>query len=360
MRRAGMSIVTILGAGLMGSALAWPLSDNGHTVRLVGTFLDEATIASCKEARFHPRLARSLPGNVTAFSLSELALALEGAAIVVSGVNSLGVHWIGQVLGPLLKKDQILIAVTKGLEAGADGLPRILPDVLRAELPPDLAAVLPIAAIGGPCIAGELAGRRQSFVMFGCRDPAALEFLVAAFSTAYYHVTPTADILGLEYCAALKNAYTLGVGLAAGMLEREKGPDEAGAWMHNLAAALFAEGTTEMARFLEISGARKELAYMLPGAGDLYVTAMGGRTVRLGRLLGSGRSYAEARELLAGETLEAAEIVKTMGRVIPALEAKGLLSKGELPLLRSLVAVIGGSPVDIPFASLFGKGDTGP
>jgi glycerol-3-phosphate dehydrogenase (NAD(P)+) len=349
-----MSVVTIVGAGLMGSALAYPLSDNGHTVNLVGTFLDDATIASCKERRFHPRLRRPLPDNAKAFYLSELDEALDGASIVVSGVNSLGVHWIGKTLGPRLKEGQALIAVTKGLEAGPDGEPRILPDILRDELTQALRGRLPIAAIGGPCIAGELAGRRQSFVMFGCRDAEALALLAKAFSTSYYHVTPTTDIAGLEYCAALKNAYTLAVGLAAGMLEREKGPDEADAYMHNLAAALFAEGTTEIARFLELAGSRRELAYMLPGAGDLYVTAQGGRTVKLGRLLGSGKSFAESREILEGETLEAAEIVKVMGRVIPALEARAAIAKGDLPLLRALVAiVVDGAAVDLPYGAFF-------
>ena len=189
--------------------------------------------------------------------------------------------------------------------------------------------------------------------MFGCPDPAALSTLAKAFSTPYYHVRPTTDLLGLELCAALKNAYTLGVGLAAGFLEAQGGPDAAEAYMYNLAAALFAEGTSEIARLLEIYGCRKDLAYMLPGAGDLYVTAMGGRTVKLGRLLGSGKSYAEARKILSGETLEAAEIVKTMASLLPALERKGKIGPEDLPLLRSLIAVVvGGRAVDLPLDSL--------
>jgi len=338
-----MSIVTILGAGLMGSALAWPLSDNGHEVRLAGTHLDDATIESCRSRRFHPRLKRTLPGNASAFYHRELDAALEGASIVVSGVNSLGVHWIGRELGPRLREGQLLIAVTKGLEAGPDGSPRILPEVLRSELPEPIRDRVPIAAIGGPCIAGELAGRRQSFVMFGCPDASALGSLVGAFATPYYHPAPTTDLVGLELCAALKNAYTLGVGLAAGLLDAAGGVDSADAFMHNLAAALFAEGTTEMARILECQGRRKELAYMLPGAGDLYVTAMGGRTVKLGRLLGSGKSFAEARRILEGETLEAAEIVKSMARILPALESRGGVGKGELPLLRALIGIVDGN-----------------
>ena len=45
----------IVGAGVMGTATAWPLSDNGHEIRLVGTHLDHDIIQSCKEKNFHPR-----------------------------------------------------------------------------------------------------------------------------------------------------------------------------------------------------------------------------------------------------------------------------------------------------------------
>jgi len=48
----------------MGTAVAWPLSDNGHQVRLVGTHLDNEIIASCLEKGWHPRLRRQLPNNV--------------------------------------------------------------------------------------------------------------------------------------------------------------------------------------------------------------------------------------------------------------------------------------------------------
>ncbi len=352
-----MAIVTIVGAGVMGSATAWPLSDNGHTVRLVGTHLDKEIIRSCKERRSHPKLQRELPARVTPFFVEEVAQALDGAEIIVSGVNSLGVHWIGRTIGPHLKAGQLIIAVTKGLELNAAGELEILPDVLRGELPASLRDGVTLAAIGGPCIAGELAGRRPSCVVFGSRDAAALDRLAAAFRTPYYHVWTTTDLIGLEFCAALKNAYTVGVGLSLGMLEKSGGVDASGAHMHNLAAACFGQATTEIERLLRLVGGTPQFAYGLPGAGDLYVTSVGGRTIRLGTLLGKGHTIVAARELLAGLTLEGAEIIRVMGQALPRLETRGLLGPAELPLLRALVdVVLHGRPLAIPLDSFFGGG----
>ena len=48
-----MAIVTIIGAGMMGSALAFPARENGHEVRLVGTHLDKEIIDACRKEDKH-------------------------------------------------------------------------------------------------------------------------------------------------------------------------------------------------------------------------------------------------------------------------------------------------------------------
>jgi len=344
----------IVGAGMMGTAVAWPLSDNGHAVSLVGTHLDKAIIRSCKEKNYHPRLKRALPKNVTPYYLEEIGQALEGVDLIVSGVNSLGARWIGQALAPYAQAGMKIIAVTKGLEAGADGELVILPEVLRSELPAGVRGQVRLAAIGGPCIAGELAGRRQSCVYFGARDLETARWLADAFRTDYYHVQPTDEVITLEIAVALKNAYALGVGLAGGLLERSGGVDGAGAYMHNTAAALFARGTTEMHTILKMMKANPDFAFGLPGAGDLFVTCQGGRSVTLGRLLGEGKSYLEAKELLKGETLESALVIEQMGAALPLLEARGLLRAEEMPFMHALIdVVVNGKPLKLDFERLF-------
>ncbi|HTU03584.1 MAG TPA: hypothetical protein VMG58_17260, partial [Candidatus Sulfotelmatobacter sp.] len=199
-------------------------------------------------------------------------------------------------------------------------------------------------------------GRRPTCVVFGSRDAVALEALAQTFSTPYYHVWTTTDLVGLEYCSALKNAYVLGVGVAQGLLEKAGGADASGAHMHNLAAAIFAEACTEIERMLEVAGATRRFAHGLPGAGDLYVTSVGGRTIRCGSLLGQGHPMREVREMMAGLTLEGAEIVRVMSQAVPRLVRDGRLGVQDLPLLRGLIdVVVQEKPAQIAAETFFGR-----
>lgn len=87
----------------------------------------------------------------------------------------------------------------------------------------------------------------------------------------------------------------------------------------------------------------------------MHVTCAGGRTIRMGTLLGKGHSAAEARAMLAGLTLEGAEIVTVMSRALPGLVARGKLGTEELPLLRALIdVVVNGRPVELLLDRFFG------
>ena len=55
-----MSVVTLIGAGQMASALTFPLFENGHEVRLVGSPLDDEIIDRLREDNYHVNLRRTL------------------------------------------------------------------------------------------------------------------------------------------------------------------------------------------------------------------------------------------------------------------------------------------------------------
>jgi len=223
-----------------------------------------------------------------------------------------------------------------------------MPVTLANKLP----AGIQFNAIGGPCIAHELAARRQTAVVFTGADPAVLNRLRDLLATPYYHIWTSSDVTGVEVCAALKNAYAMGVGIAVGMMEAA-GADGL-AQLYNPQAALFGQSCYEMRRLVQALGGDPANVSWLPGPGDLYVTVFGGRTVRLGKLLGQGMSFAEARRVLAGVTLESVEITTRVARALPRLAERGLLNLADFPLLLHLDRILnGGAVVNIPWDAFF-------
>ena len=352
-----MAEIVILGAGVMGSAFSFPLTDNGHHVRLVGTHLDGDIIEEIHESRVHPRLKSRLPDGVEPYTYDRLGQAMQDADLVVLGVNSLGVEWAAGMLSQVLPPDFPVLLLTKGLEGDEGGL-QILPEVLRQGLPPARRQDVRLAAVGGPSIAGELAARRHTSVVLAGEDPGQLERLAALLRTPYYHVWTSTDLVGVEVCVALKNLYALAVGLVNGLLEKE-GQADNGAAMHNLAAAIFAQGLWETAYLVERMGGQRENVFTLPGAGDLYVTCQGGRNSRMGRYLGLGYSYAEAKaQFMPEDTVEGAELALAIGDPVDDLVARGQLDGAALPLMRAMIRIVrDGAPVAIPWDDFFAKGE---
>lgn len=349
-----MAIITIVGAGVMGTALAFPTSDNGHTVRLVGTHLDKDIIDSCKAEHFHPKLKRHIPKSVTAYQHTEVAEAMQDAEVIVLGVNSQGVLWLAETIGPHLVSGQILLMVTKGLDSLDGQSIDILPDVLAQNLPKAIRNQVHYAAIGGPSIAGELAARHDTSVVFASRNAEILPHIRDMFLTDYYHIFTSTDLVGVEVCVALKNPYAFAVGLAAGVLEALPEPDVANAKMHNYAAAIFAQGLAETAYLLQTMGCGLETVFSLPGAGDLYVTTQGGRNSRFGRLIGKGLSYSDAVEEMPNETVEGVDAIIKLGPIIEAMAENNTLDLKALPLLYTLYNVLTKhQPVEFDFNSFF-------
>jgi glycerol-3-phosphate dehydrogenase (NAD(P)+) len=349
-----MATAVIFGAGVMGSATSFPLCDNGHSVRLVGTHLDGEIISRVKARGDHPDLRKNLPSGVEAFELTELERALDGADFILSGVNSYGVRWSAQTLAKVLQKPLPIIAITKGLEADANGDLLSLTTVYERALAEAGGPACSVSAIGGPCIAGELAARRHSCVVFASDNRERSLWFANIFRTSYYHIWPSAEVYPLEIAVALKNAYTLPVGIACGLLDRPESEDSAGACMHNPAAAVFGQGVNEIKYLVKSSGYNDSFASSLPGAGDYYVTCAGGRNMRLGRLLGSGKTMAEARKEMEGITMESLSIISSMAAALPRLKERGIIDMDRLPLLNYLIRTVEeGVAEPLPFNKFF-------
>jgi glycerol-3-phosphate dehydrogenase (NAD(P)+) len=319
---------------MMGTALCVPLADAGHDVRLIGTPLDEALVREVASSGVHPGLGCALPAGIRAFPVSALGSGCAGADAIVLGVSSAGLGWAVEALRSELERAPRPVAmVTKGLELDGDGV-HVLTDALARALGQRVPGCAPVA-VCGPCIAGELARRVPTVGVLTGRQPELVRVFQGWLTTPYYHPRPSPDVIGVQVCAAAKNAYAMGVALAAGLHERAGGARGSIA-MHNLEAALFARSLLEMGRVVSALGGDPASAWGLPGSGDLTVTCNGGRTGRFGALLGRGYRAREARASMGGVTLECLDVLAVLERALAARQL-GTLAPPDLPLLSFLV-----------------------
>lgn len=340
-----MAVITILGSGMMGSAMSYPARANGNEVRLVGSPLDGAIIEGLKKDDYHITLKRTLPKGVKYYYIDELSQALEGADLLISGVSSFGVDWFANEILPILPDSLPILGITKGMFDMEDG--SLVPyPVYYKSLPQGKNKRF--YAVGGPCTSYELADLDPTEVAFCGDDIETLRWLKGLFETDFYHISPSTDVIGVECAVAMKNAYALGVTLAVGLAQKREGVE--GKQHYNSQAALFGESVREMRRLLKMTGGGDDNIVL--GAGDLYVTVFGGRTRFIGTLLGRGLSFEAAMEQLKGVTLESIVISTRTARAVRWLIALGKARAEDFPLLLHIDDIInGGAEVNIPWAA---------
>jgi glycerol-3-phosphate dehydrogenase (NAD(P)+) len=332
-----LSTIAILGAGVMGSAMCLPACDGGFHVNLAGTHLDEAIIESVKSSGLHPRLSVTLPRGVRPFHHTELKDAINSeTTLIILGVSSAGVEWAIDRLCETITQPIPVLMITKGMHA--DGMTlTALPDHVAREIKRRTALDLTVAAIGGPCIAGELAARRQTGTVITSHDLAFAQRVCAMLENGYYHPRASNDVAGVEICAAFKNFFAIGVGWAAGHLEKSA-PTENNARNHNAAAIIFDQAIAEMMALTRALGGQDVSVWGMPGAGDLYVTCQAGRNSRLGMNLGRGLTYQEVKSgPMKDDTIEGAELGIAVAATLNAMMTSGKLDAAVLPLTRALL-----------------------
>ncbi|HHT41001.1 MAG TPA: glycerol-3-phosphate dehydrogenase [Actinomyces sp.] len=350
-----MAEIAVLGAGIMATALTFPLTENGHNVRLVGTHLDRDIITSIQDSGVHPNLDLKVNEGVTAYQLEEAEEAFEGVDVVMQGVNSFGVHWAGEHLSKLVKPGMKIISVTKGMEADEDGTLHMLPEVVKSYFDPELVEQVTWSAIVGPSIAGEVAVHHDTCVVFTGDDQESLDYLADLFRTDYYHVWTSTDFLGHEIGAATKNIYAFAAGLGQGLLIKE-GKENDRYVRYNYNAAVFGQGQTELRQFMKLLGGIPETADGLAGVGDMFVTSMGGRNVRAGTYVGQGIPFSEVRnDLMKGVTLEGVRAISVIGGALKPLTERGIIKEEDFPLCRYLYEIIEeDAPLNMPWHKFFG------
>lgn len=337
--------ITIIGAGMMGSALAFPARENGDIVRLVGTPLDKEIINACKSTGKHLKFNVPFPEGVEYFQFEDWKEAVKGCDFVIGGVSSFGVDWFLENVLAELDPSVPVLSVTKGLINLEDGSLISYPEYWKRELAKK-GIDRQICAIGGPCTSYELVAHDQTEVAFCGKQPETLRMMKAAMATEYYHISLTNDVEGLESAVALKNGYALAVAMTIGLVNRTMNDG----LHYNSQAGAFYQAVKEMRYLLEIQGASRDCENI--GIGDLYVTVYGGRTRKIGILLGEGKTYEEAMEILSGVTLESLVVSRRVFAAISKRAEKGEVDLARFPMLCHVADVLdNGKDAQLPWES---------
>ena len=344
-----MRNIAVLGAGYMGSAITFPLTDNGIKVNLWGTWLDDKLIEASKKGA-HPKLNKPLNQGVSCFYSGDLKRAIKDSDAIFIGVASEGFVNIFELLINNIEpeKDYMFLKLTKGLvEYGgrimrASEAARLIyykkfPDREKSQ---SEAHIFKIISIGGPVRALDLANRTLSASVYGIQD-VQIQKQIKRFSTDYYRIFPVTDYAGVEICSTFKNIYSIAAGICDGLFKKNLS-----GLYHNAVAFLFNQAVLEIRHIVKIAGGNPETAIGLAGMGDLHVTSVAGRNRRYGELVGVGvePGYAFKKMFDEGEYGEGYMALKL---VVPWLGNFNVSIAGELPLLNLLnnIVSVGLDPV---------------
>jgi glycerol-3-phosphate dehydrogenase (NAD(P)+) len=286
-----MSTVSVIGAGSWGTALGNLLAEKGRDV-----------VLWVREEEVYDEIVREhvnslfLPGVSLSSRLTPVRSfreAVSGSQLILIVVPS---HVFREVLAglrPYLVKGMHIVAATKGIE-NETGM--IMSQVAESILPDTFMRTY--ACLSGPSFAKEVSAGYPTAVTIACNDMEHAGDLQRLFTTPFFRVYVSEDLVGIQLGGALKNVIAIAAGASDGLH-----------FGHNARAALITRGLAEITRLGVAMGANPHTFAGLAGMGDLVLTCTGNlsRNRTVGLKIGKGMKL---QEITSGMNM-VAEGIKT-------------------------------------------------
>ncbi|HTS00791.1 MAG TPA: NAD(P)H-dependent glycerol-3-phosphate dehydrogenase [Bacteroidota bacterium] len=316
--------IAVLGAGSWGTTLAILLAENSHRVSL-WSYREEDAVR-IRATRENPDF---LPGIRIPESIavgSDLAAAVDGAAMIVCAVPSQFLRSVVARIAALPAEGLLVVNVAKGVE---NTTLMTMSEMLRDALPH--IAPAQIATLSGPSHAEEVSRRIPTTVVAASTDLETARRVQQVFMLPYFRVYASNDIRGVEIGGSLKNV----IAIAAGIIDGAELGD-------NTKAAVMTRGIAEIARVGVAMGAHIRTFSGLSGIGDLMVTCMSrhSRNRYVGVEIGKGRKLPDivSSMVMVAEgvatTASAYELARRVGVEVPIIaEVHRILFEEKDPLI---------------------------
>ena len=272
-----MAKISVIGSGGWGIALAILLHKNGHNLTIWS--FDKKEAEELKTTRENKTKLPNilLPEDIKV--TDDLKEAVNDKDILILAVPSKAIRSVSKSLKNIIKDNQIIVNVAKGLEE--DTL-ETMTDIIEEELKGKNSQV---AVLSGPSHAEEVGKGIPTTCVVSAHNKELTLYLQNIFMNPSFRVYTSPDMLGIEIGGALKNVIALAAGIADGLNYGD-----------NTKAALITRGIKEISSLGVAMGGEQSTFYGLTGLGDLIVTcaSMHSRNRRAGILLGQGKTLDEA------------------------------------------------------------------
>ena len=264
--------IGVVGAGSWGTALANHLALKGYRIDhwVFEPEVKEQMAAERENRMFLPGL--TLHENLVPTNNIETVVSQKDLVLIV--VPSHVMRVTTEKMAGCLSADTIVVSASKGIENDT----YLTMTGILAQTLPDIPA-RNLAVLTGPSFAKEVARKVPTVVTAAATDLEVAEVVQAVFSSPYFRVYTSTDVVGAELGGAVKNV----IAIAAGMI------DGLGLGL-NTRAALITRGLAEIRRLGLALGAKFGTFAGPSGVGDLILTCTGdlSRNHTVGKKIGEG------------------------------------------------------------------------
>ena len=299
----------------MGSAFTIPCLENNNRVVITEPYSKKFISDLSSKNKFHSALKIKLPKKLK-FKKYSKKLLEEKFDLIVIALSLSGIDFIGKELENLRISNPILV-LTKGLKyEKKNNKIYTISEQLKKNF-----NVKNVSILKGPCLAKELARKKQTSVIVANRNINIAKRISKMISTNYYLIEFSKDIIGVEICSAIKNIYSMIIGAGQSL---------------NASSNLFQKSVIEMRYLTKYFNGKEETTLGLAGVGDLYVSAAGGRNSKMGSYLGKGHTFKTAKKkFMPNDTVEGEQLAR---EIAPFIFKK--FNKKKVPLMFNLLKTI--------------------
>lgn len=275
-------VISVLGAGNMGTAIAQVIAKNGFKVKLWNRNQDILPLVQIKKFNENKKYLKGIKLSKNIIPESDLQKALYGSQIVFFVVPSSAMSEMIKKTVQFLPCGVVCVDASKGIDEKSLFL---IPDLMEKIIPKCLQEL--IVSISGPAIARDMAEGKFTAMDISSKSKKAVDLVKMVMENKDLKLFATNDVVGVEITGSFKNVYAIAMGICDG-LEMPM----------NTKSALLVLALNEISLLVKKMGGKIETVYGLSGLGDLVGTGLCeiSRNRRFGEYIAKGMDKDSACE----------------------------------------------------------------